>query len=413
LKVKVFSKLALRLVAIRNNKGGYGLRDSKNVFNQVASKKTLGLLFGLIFCHANMGFAQNLAVVQEVSLNSHINPDKLYTLNGPSALPVQAEETLDLKLSMLSRPEVASVDHSAQSAHVWEELRKGFAIPDLNTPLVRQQEKLLKANPRMVEAMLEQARPFLYFIVEECNQRGLPLELALLPFIESRFNPQARSPAAAEGLWQFIPSTGRYFDLKQNRYVDQRRDLLASTRAALDYLSYLYEMHGNWYLALISYNWGEGSVLKAVQQAKASGKSPHLLQLRLPKETQDYIPKLQAVKNLILNPEGFNIALPDIANKPYFKEIPRHKNLDLRELARRADIDLASIKKLNSALNQPILLAQHSNTLLVPWYHEEKVQDTLKILDAETQAQDLSSGTKNNTEALYRLGKNKSNKSFK
>ncbi|HEX4855305.1 MAG TPA: transglycosylase SLT domain-containing protein, partial [Limnobacter sp.] len=211
-----------------------------------------------------------------------------------------------------------------------------------------------------------------------CARRGMPAELALVPFVESQFNPLARSPASAVGLWQFIPSTGRQFDLKQNRWMDERRDLRASTRAALDYLTYLYRMHGDWHLALASYNWGEGSVLRAIRKAQDAGLQPKLENLSLPAETRQYVPKLQALKNLIQNPEKYGIELPHLPNKPFFAEIRHSGNVDLREIARLADVELELIRKLNPALNQPILYADQSDTLLVPVEHFARIQASLE-----------------------------------
>lgn len=289
---------------------------------------------------------------------------------------VSPSHALELKMSGL--PELITLDFTENSDNVWADIRKGFSIPDLESQEVQARELALQKNKRMVNAMLKRSEPYIYFIAQECAKRGMPSELALLPFIESQFNPHARSPSSAEGLWQFVPSTGRQFDLKQNKWVDQRRDLVASTRAALDYLTYLYDMHGDWHLALMSYNWGEGSVLKAIKKAQDAGLQPVLANMDLPQETRQYIPKLQALKNLIQNPERFGMTLPQFPNKPYFAEIKKNSNVDLRELARLAGVELAVIRKLNPALNQPVLYAAHSNSLLVPIEYSAKIQAGLK-----------------------------------
>src|SRR6188768_1486438 len=148
----------------------------------------------------------------------------------------------------------------------------------------------------------------------------MPTELALLPFIESAYNPQAMSVARASGMWQFIPSTGRDFELKQNVFRDDRRDVLASTRAALDYLQRLYGMFGDWQLALAAYNWGEGSVQRAIKKAEAAGVGTDFnsLSAYMPAETKNYVPKLQAVKNIIATPDAYGITLLKVDNQPYF-----------------------------------------------------------------------------------------------
>ncbi|MCQ8896292.1 transglycosylase SLT domain-containing protein [Limnobacter humi] len=310
----------------------------------------------------------------ELSLNSN-NDGQLFGLVSPNLSSVNAMPSIQLKL--VPPPVPVTVDLSVPADDVWTELKRGFTIPDIDNAEVRDREAVLLRSTRMVNGMLVRSKPYLYFIARECEKRGLPTELALIPFIESQFNPNARSPSAAEGLWQFIPSTGRQFDLKQNRYVDERRDLIASTRAALDYLTYLYDMHGDWHLALMSYNWGEGAVLRAVKRTREMGQEPIWSNLDVPAETRQYLPKLQALKNLILNPERFNVVLPEVPNTPYFTEIKKPGNLDLREIARLAQIDLESIQKLNTALNQPVLYAAQTDTLLVPIYHEDKVKETL------------------------------------
>jgi membrane-bound lytic murein transglycosylase D len=145
----------------------------------------------------------------------------------------------------------------------------------------------------------------------------MPTELALLPFIESAFNPEAVSSAKAAGMWQFMPATGKYFDLKQNVFRDERRGVIESTRAALDYLQKLYNMFGDWHLALAAYNWGEGSVGRAIAKNKAAGLGVSYTDLKMPNETRYYVPKLQAVKNIIAQPQNFNARLPLIQNHPY------------------------------------------------------------------------------------------------
>lgn len=326
----------------------------------------LALLIGLPGWH---GFAMAGPDQEEVALNADGDEAQLFGLVSP---------TLGLELKLSGPHKLITLDFAEEPGDVWADIRKGFSIPDLESQSVKVRERALLKNKRMVKRMLERSEPYIYFIAQECAKRGMPSELALIPFVESQFNPHARSPSAAEGLWQFIPSTGRQFDLKQNKWIDERRDLVASTRAALDYLTYLYDMHGDWHLALLSYNWGEGSVLKAVKKAEEVGQEPTLDNLDLPLETRHYIPKLQALKNLIQSPERFGMTLPKFPNKPYFVEIKRNADVDLREIARLAGVELELIRKLNPGLNQPVLYAAHSNTLLVPIEYSAKIQASLK-----------------------------------
>jgi membrane-bound lytic murein transglycosylase D len=214
--------------------------------------------------------------------------------------------------------------------------------------------------------MSERASRYLYYIVEEIERRGLPTELALLPFIESAYNPAALSRAKASGLWQFVPSTGVQYKLQQDKWSDQRRDPVASTRAALDYLTYLYEFQGDWYLALASYNWGEGSVQRAMQRAADEGLDVDYLSLKMPAETRNYVPKLQAIKNLIADPQRYGITLPKIANEPYFTEVSGLPTLSVPDAARLAEMPLEEFQALNASFNYPIILAENKHTLLLP-----------------------------------------------
>jgi len=214
--------------------------------------------------------------------------------------------------------------------------------------------------------MANRAGKYLYYIVDEINRRGLPTELALLPFVESAYNPTAYSHAKASGLWQFIPSTGTQFKLKQDWWRDQRRDPIASTNAALDYLEYLFEFQGDWYLALASYNWGEGSVKRAVTRNLAEGKPTDYLSLKMPDETRNYVPKLQAIKNIVADPEKYAVVLPLVDNEPYFATIKKTRDIDLSLAAELAEMPLEDFKALNPSYNQPVILAEHEPLIILP-----------------------------------------------
>ncbi|HWI78117.1 MAG TPA: transglycosylase SLT domain-containing protein, partial [Ramlibacter sp.] len=208
---------------------------------------------------------------------------------------------------------------------------------------------------------------YLFHIVEELERRDMPTELALLPFIESAFNPQAVSSARAAGMWQFMPSTGQYFELKQNVFRDDRRDVLASTRAALDYLQKLYGMFGDWHLALAAYNWGEGNVGRAIARNQRAGLGTGYLDLNMPNETRNYVPKLQAVKNIVGNPDNFHTELPLIENHPYFQGVTVARDIDVELAARLADITVEDFKALNPSVKRPVILAAGTPQILLPW----------------------------------------------
>jgi membrane-bound lytic murein transglycosylase D len=256
--------------------------------------------------------------------------------------------------------EIARID-------LWARVRTGFAAPDLDDDFVRKWEAYYAARPDYVARMMERGGRYLFHIVEEVSARGMPMEMALLPFIESAFNPQAMSTARAAGMWQFIPSTGRDFDLKQNLFRDDRRDVIASTRAALDYLQQLHGMFGDWHLALAAYNWGQGSVQRALRRNQGMGLPLRYDALRMPDETRNYVPKLQAIKNIVLRPESFGLALPALENHPFFLGVPIERDIDVAVAARLAGISIESFQQFNPQMNKPVILAAGTPQVLLPY----------------------------------------------
>ena len=215
--------------------------------------------------------------------------------------------------------------------------------------------------------MTERSNKYIFYIVEELERRDMPTELALLPYIESAFNPQAVSSARAAGMWQFMPATGSDYSLKQNIFRDDRRDVLQSTRAALDYLQKLYNMFGDWQLALAAYNWGEGSVSRAIAKNQRLGLPTTYSDLNMPGETRMYVPKLQAVKNIVANPQAFNTELPLIPNHPYFQTVTLTRDLDVELAAKLADVRIEDFRALNPAAHKPVILAAGTPQILLPW----------------------------------------------
>jgi len=271
------------------------------------------------------------------------------------------------------RPEVqVDLNDEATRADLWARVRRGFAMPDLDNELVRDRERWYASRPDYVQRMTERGGRYLFHIVEELERRGMPTELALLPFIESAFNPQAMSTAKASGMWQFMPATGRSFALRQNVFRDDRRDVLASTRAALDYLGKLYGMFGDWHLALAAYNWGEGSVQRAIARNQRAGRPTDYASLRMPNETQYYVPKLQAVKNIVLHPESFALALPRLSSHPSFLSVPITRDIDLDLAASFAGIAPDEFKTLNPQMNKPVILAAGTPQVLLPYDNAER-----------------------------------------
>lgn len=258
-----------------------------------------------------------------------------------------------------------TVDLTAPTEDLWVRIRNGFAMPNLNDELVLRHQQYYQSRPEGLRRMVERSRPYLHHIVDELERRGMPTELALLPMVESAYNPMAYSPAHASGLWQFIPSTGRNFKLEQNWWHDQRRDIVASTSAALDYLQYIYELHGDWHLALASYNWGEGAVGRAIAKNEARGLPTDYASLAMPQETRNYVPKLQALKNIFGNPRLMaELRLPSIPNRPYFRTVVTEAPIDIKLAAQFAGLSVEEFVALNPAHNRPVI--QPDSILVIP-----------------------------------------------
>jgi membrane-bound lytic murein transglycosylase D len=256
---------------------------------------------------------------------------------------------------------------------LWARIRSGYAIPDVDNTLVAKHVQWYASRPEYLARTSGRASLYLYHVVQELEKRGMPTELALLPVIESAFNPQALSTADASGLWQFVPGTGRDFNLKQNMFKDERRGVLASTDAALTYLQRLYTMFGDWQLALAAYNWGEGNVQKAIQKNRAAGKPTDFESLAdlMPAETRNYVPKLQAVKNIIANPGQYNVTLPAIDNQPYFTTVDKTSDIDLAVAAQLAEMSIDEFKALNPQFKKPVITGE-STKILLPKENAEK-----------------------------------------
>ncbi len=349
--------------------------------------KTCLQWFAISFAAWGMSGCANLQTSPETKISAEViappaespTPTLSQTQSPP---PIQAAEKAVILPPKIDIPIEATAD-------IWVRIRQGFAMPDLENDLVRDREEWYAARPDYMVRMTERSRKYLFHIVEELERRNMPTELALLPFIESAFNPEAVSSAKAAGMWQFMPATGKYFDLKQNVFRDERRGVVESTRAALDYLQKLHGMFGDWHLALAAYNWGEGSVGRALAKNKAAGLGLSYSDLKMPNETRYYVPKLQAVKNIIAQPQNFNARLPLIQNHPYFKAVNITRDIDVRVAANFAGISLEDFKSLNPSMSRPVILAAGTPEVLLPWDNAEKF---LRRLD-EHAAKPLASWT--------------------
>jgi len=372
-------------------------KDTPMIFNQLSSVRD----FRCILCALLL--TSTLAV-----LSGCATPGQMGTLGGVDG-PIMASTALTHQSEAAKSAEVRSskktagppvapsttlksinpLNDAAQSVtsleapvELWDRIRRGYRMPDLQNDLVTDREVWYSSRPDYIQRMTQRSSKYLFHIVEELERRNMPTELALLPFIESAFNPQAVSSAKAAGMWQFMPATGTYFDLKQNIFRDDRRDVLASTRAALDYLQKLNTMFGDWHLALAAYNWGEGNVGKAIARNKKAGLGTGYADLNMPAETRLYVPKLQAVKNIVANPEAFKTELPLIENHPYFQDVTISRDIDVALAAKLADVKLEDFKALNPAASRPVILAAVTPQILLPW-------DSAKVFQRNFEAYTL------------------------
>ncbi|MFC0132342.1 lytic transglycosylase [Massilia eurypsychrophila] len=255
-----------------------------------------------------------------------------------------------------------------KESNVWGRIRSGYAIPDIDNALVSKHVTWYSTRPDHIARTSARASRYMFHIVQELEKRNMPTELALLPIIESAFNPQAYSSANASGMWQFVPGTGKDYNLKQNMFKDERRGVLASTDAALSYLQKLYGMFGDWQLALAAYNWGEGNVQKAIKKNQSLGKPTDFESLAelMPAETRNYVPKLQAVKNIIANPAQYGVALPAIDNQAYFTTVDKTSDIDLTIAAQLAELSIDEFKALNPQFNRPVITGGEQTKILLP-----------------------------------------------
>jgi len=317
------------------------------------------------------------------------HPEETLALNSPmpeTGVPEFLPSARDIKIELLPEaPVAAEAQESSQSGpathDLWSRIRNGFAMRELDSKLVARHEKWYANHPDYVERMTDRARRYLYYITEEVERRGMPSEIALLPMIESAFNPGAYSVSRASGIWQFIPSTGKKFGMQQNWWYDGRRDVINATNGALDYLQKLHDMFGDWELALAAYNCGEGAVQRAQAHNRKRGLPVNYASLKLLKETRNYVPKLMAIKNIIADPVSFALVLPEIRNEPYFAAVATTKHIDVKLAAQLADIPEEEFIALNPAHNRPVILQDNTDLILLPIDKMETFRANLESYD--------------------------------
>lgn len=263
---------------------------------------------------------------------------------------------------------------------LWVRIRNGFAMVDRQDPRVEAEVNFFAARPDYLERLVDRAEPYLHYIVDEIERRGMPMELALLPAVESAFQPFAYSPGRAAGIWQFIPSTGRHYGLKQTWWYDGRRDVIASTQAALDYLQRLHGYFDDWELALAAYNAGEGTVLRAVRENTRRGRPTDFWNLSLPRETRGYVPRLLAVKALIADPGKYDLTLRSLPDEPYLTVVEVGSQIDLALAAELAELPVEELYRLNPGFNRWATDPDGPHLLVVPIEKADRFQTGLAAI---------------------------------
>ncbi len=255
-----------------------------------------------------------------------------------------------------------------KNKNLWARMRAGFQLDHTETDRVKYFERMYTKNPKSFQRMMENAKPYLYFMLNELERHGLPTELALIPGVESTYNPLAKNPGDAyAGMWQFVPVTGNRFYMVQNNQIDQRRDIVKSTRAAFDYLMYLYSMFGQWDVAIGAYNWGEGGMYKAILKSGQDIGHVDFQKLPLRQITLDYVPKIIALANIIENPEKFGVTLDDNAtDEPFFAITNLPYQMRVGDVQQKSETDTDIFSKLNGQYKSSDYLLDKTDNVLLP-----------------------------------------------
>ena len=285
----------------------------------------------------------------------------------PPAAPASTPQYQDRIPRLSERPGVDSAKLAQDAADVWDRIRMQLALGGADRPEVQKEIAWFQSNADFVDRTAERAKPYLFYIVTEIEKRQMPLEISLLPIVESAYRPDAHSRSHAVGMWQFIASTGSRFGLKRSRYYDGRRDVMASTRAALDYLEKLHdEFNGDWLNAIAAYNCGEKTVERAIERNAARGKPTDFWSLDLPRETTLYVPRLLAIAQVISTPLRYGVALAPIPNKPYLATVKVASQVDLEKAAKLAGVSTRQLHKLNPGFLKNVTDPEGPHRLVLP-----------------------------------------------
>ena len=341
---------------------------------------SIGLLLVTPYATAETNAAGvEINIINDVDMSSYgIDPIQSYL---PESNSDSSQIISNQPSSTQPRSSVTGFTQST-SDDLWGRIKDGYAMPELKSNYVNSHTNWYASRPEYVQRMVQRSQKYLYHIVEEVQKRGMPTEIALLPMVESAFNPKAYSTSSASGIWQFIPSTGKNFGLKQNWWVDNRRGVTAATDAALTYLQKLHGMFGSWDLALAAYNAGEGTVQRAINRNRRQGLPTDYESLNLPAETRNYVPKLQAIKNIMTNPEQYGLKVDTIPNRPYFIKVNAPQQIDVYLAAKLAEISFDEFNALNPEYNRPVATTKGNvHEILLPVSAAQTFTDNLSNYD--------------------------------
>ena len=289
---------------------------------------------------------------------------------------------------------------------IWPSITQHYQLPAISTPIVAQQAKLYASGARHFQTVLSNATPSLYFVVQELKRRNMPVELAFLPIIESSYSPRTKTGLNPAGLWGLMPVAAKHLNLVRDEFKDERRDIIRSTQAALDLLQELHTKFGDWNLALAAYNWGPGNVSRALSNNAKRKVSNTYDQLSMPRETQVFVPKLFAIRDIIARPDLYKIALPNIPDAPYFEVVPVAQTIDIPIAAELADMSLLDFVNLNPAFNKPVIVGSPTQTILLPIDQAKKFRANLNLRkEALSQFTSVVIETAETPESLARIWK--------
>ena len=339
---------------------------------------------GIILALLGAGCAQLQTAGQDSQDILAYDPQTAFEASGEQP----TVEAIDAAIEAAEDEELFGIkpeDYLEQKDNVWDRVRAGFSLAEqADHPRLLAQLRWYQSHDKYLDRVVERAEPFLHYIMNEVEARGMPAELVLLPIVESAFQPFAYSHGRAAGIWQFIPSTGKIYGLKQNWWYDGRRDVYASTQAALKYLENLSrEFNGDWLHALAAYNSGSGTVRRAIRKNKRRGRPTDFWSLDLPRETEAYVPKLLALKRLVADPAAHNISLRCVEDIPYFETVDTGSQIDLAMAAELADLDLETLYRLNPGYNRWATDPYGPHQLLVPVDHADMLREGLAEVPAD------------------------------